>query len=115
MQISVSARHGHLQAGDQRIIEEKVAKLRRLFDRVNAIDVTVDLERLENPIVEVVVSAEHTDAFVGKANAPTVLAALDLCIPKLEHQLRRAKEKMTGHRASSHKHLELPTPQVETD
>jgi putative sigma-54 modulation protein len=115
MQISVSARHGQLNSGDQRVIEEKVGKLRRLFDRVNAIEVMVDLEHIATPIVEVMVSAEHSEDFVGKASAPTVLAALDLCIPKLEHQLRRAKEKMTEHRATSHKHLDIPTPQVEAE
>src|SRR5690554_6282195 len=33
MQISVSVRHGEMQPGDQPLIEEKVEKLRRLFDR----------------------------------------------------------------------------------
>ena len=43
MQISVSVRHGEMQPGDQPLIEEKVEKLRRLFDRVNAIDVVIDM------------------------------------------------------------------------
>ncbi len=113
MQVSISARHGQLKAGDQRVIEEKVAKLRRLFDRVNAIEVTVDLEHLENPKVEVMVSAEHSEDCVASAHAATVIAALDLAIPKIEQQLRRAKEKLTGHRASGHKHLEVPSSQEE--
>lgn len=106
MQISVSARHGNLQPGDQAIVEEKVAKLRRLFDRINAIEVTIDLEHQESPTVEVVVSTEHTGQFVASANAVTVIAALDTAIPKMEQQLRRAKEKFTGHHATSHKHLD---------
>ena len=110
MQISVSARHGNLQPGDQAIIEEKVAKLRRLFDRVNAIEVTADLEHLDHPSVEVVVSAEHAGQFVASAEATTVIAALDLPIPKMEQQLRKAKDKKTGHQATGLKHLDTSAP-----
>lgn len=114
MQISVSARHGILQPGDQVIIEEKVAKLRRLFDNVNAIEVTIDLEHLESPSVEVKASAERAGQFVASSKATTVLAALDLVIPKVEQQLRRAKEKMTGHHATGLGHLES-SPADETN
>lgn len=106
MQISVSVRHGNLQPGDQAIIEEKVVKLRRLFDKVSSIEVMADLERLDNPFVEVKVSAEHAGQFVASSHAPTVLAALDSVMPKMEQQLRRAKEKMTGHHATGLGHLE---------
>jgi putative sigma-54 modulation protein len=110
MQVTVSARHGHLQPGDQRIIEEKVEKLRRLYDRVNAIEVTANLERLDAPSVEVKVSAEHAQDFVAAASAPTVIAALDLTIPKIEQQLRKAKEKRREHRATGLKHLDTTAP-----
>ncbi len=108
MQVSVSARHGSLQNGDHEIVEQKVEKLRRLYDRINAIEVTIDLEHLDNPSVEICVSAEHADDSVAKANATTVIAALDLAIPKIEQQLRRLKEKKTGHRATGHKHMDTP-------
>lgn len=108
MQVNVSARHGELQNGDQGLIVEKTERLRRLYDRVNSIDVTVDLK--DKPNVEIVVSAEGTDDLVGHAEANTVLAALDLAIPKVEHQLRRVKEKKTEHRAVGHKHID-PAPE----
>jgi ribosome-associated translation inhibitor RaiA len=53
VQVNISARHGHLSAGTQEKITDKVEKLRRLFDRVTAIQVTVDLEHEESPSVEV--------------------------------------------------------------
>jgi len=105
MQVRVSVRHGSLQSGDQQLIEEKVEKLRRLFDKVNSIEVVVDMEHLEHPTVELMVSAEHAADCVATAEATTVLGALDLVIPKVEQQLRRTKEKMTGHRATGHKHI----------
>ncbi|NND96615.1 MAG: ribosome-associated translation inhibitor RaiA [Pirellulaceae bacterium] len=113
MQVSVSARHGSLQPGDQDLIEQKAVKLRRLYDRVSAIEVTVDLEHLDKPEVEIKVSVEHSDDCVAKADGSTVIAALDTAIPKVEQQLRRLKEKKTGHRATSHKHIETPVVENE--
>ena len=110
MQVSVSARHGNLQPGDQELIQEKASKLRRLYDRVNAIEVTVDLEHTEKPAVEIQVSIEHAGECVATAEATTVIAALDMAIPKAEQQLRKIKEKKTGHRATGHKHIEIETP-----
>ena len=106
MQVNVSARHGSLQPGDQELLVEKAEKLRRLYDRVNAIEVTVDLKQLEKPSVEIQVSAEHADDCVATAEASTVIAALDTAIPKVEQQLRRLKEKKTGHRGTAHKHID---------
>lgn len=108
MQVSVSARHGSLQPGDQQLIEEKASKLRRLYDRINAIEVTVDLENTDKPHVEIQASVEHADSCVASAESSNVIAALDTVIPKMEQQLRRLKEKKTGHRATGHKHLETP-------
>lgn len=108
MQVNVSARHGSLQPGDQELIVEKTEKLRRLYDRINAIDVTVDLKHLDKPSVEIKVSAEHADDSVATAESSSVVSALDIVIPKVEQQLRRLKEKKTGHRATGHKHMDAP-------
>ena len=107
MQVNVSARHGSLQSGDQALIEEKTIRLRRLYDRVNAINVTVDLEHLDKPNVEIVVSVEQSDDLVATAEASTVIAALDTAIPKAEQQLRKLKERKTGRRGGAGiKHME---------
>ncbi len=106
MQVNVSARHGNLQPGDQELIVEKADNLRRLYDRINAIDVTVDLQQLGKPAVEIQVSAEHADDCVATGESTTVISAMDVAIPKVEQQLRRLKDKKTGHRATGHKHID---------
>ena len=106
MQVNVSARHGSLQPGDQELVVEKVEKLRRLYDRTNAIEVTIDLKELTKPFVEIKVSMEGHDDCVASAESTTVISAIDLAIPKAEQQLRRIKEKNKGHRATSHKHID---------
>ena len=108
MQVSISSRHGHLSTEAQQRIEEKVQKLRRFFDRVTAIEVTADLQHEDSPSVEVRVSAEQTADFVATSSASSVSSALDKVLSKVEQQIRKHKEKVTGHRATSVKHLENP-------
>lgn len=98
MKISVSSKHGQLSDSVQQTIEQKVSKLPKYFDRTTAIDVIVDLEHSDTPIVELVVSAEETDDFFASDNGSNVLNALDKVVSKIERQLRKHKEKLTNHR-----------------
>ena len=108
MQVRISARHGNLSSSTQEKIAEKVEKLRRFFDRVSAIVVTVDLKHRDDVNVEVCVSAEHTADFVASGEGE-LFAALDKVIHKLEQQLRKHKEKIqAGHRQPGRKQMELP-------
>ncbi len=106
VQINISARHGHLSPGTQERISEKVESIRRLFDRITAIQVVVDLEHRDEPSVEIKVLAEHHDEFIATAKAESVHAALDGVIDKVEAQVRKFKEKLKDHKATGHKHLE---------
>ena len=108
MQINISARHGHVKPATQEKITEKVQKLTRLFDRLTAIHVTADLENRDNLSVELRVSAEHSNDFVATDQAGELIAALDKTIHKMEQQLRKHKERITGHRATGLKHIESP-------
>jgi len=66
--------------------------------------------------VEILVSAEHKHDFVAREEAPTLDVAMDLCVQKVEHQLRRYKEKVQDHRdvlphgGTSPTHPNLPEP-----
>lgn len=108
MQTNISARHGHLSARTQERIEEKVEKLQRYFDRLTAVQVTVDLEHRETPSVELKVSAKHSDVFVAVDHAADVMSALDGALHKVEQQIRRTKEKRTERRTTALKHLDVP-------
>lgn len=109
MQTTIAARHGHLSTATQEKIAEKVEAVRKFFDRMTAIAVTVDLEHRERPKLELRVRAEHHEEFVAIEEAETVFAALDGAVEKMENQLRRFKERLKEHRAVGHKHLEPPS------
>lgn len=113
MQVNVSARHGSLTTHDQQLIQEKAEKVRRLLDRVNAVEVTVDLQHRDQPKVEINVSAEHAADFVASSSASNVVSALDAAIQKVEQQLRKHKEKSTGHKGAGGKHFAPVDEEVE--
>ena len=109
MQINISVRHGHLSDETQAKIKEKLEKLTRYYDRLSAIDVTVDLEHREAPDVDLRVSAEHKHDFVAECRSMELLAAIDDVAEKMEQQLRKYKQKVQDrHRGSGHRPREAP-------
>lgn len=101
MQINISTRHGHLSAGSQERITEKVEKLLRFNDRLTSTEVIVDLEKVETPSVEFRVSVEKAEDFMATDENENLMAAVDSCLHKVEQQLRKHKEKLQGHRGAT--------------
>ncbi|MFH1919135.1 MAG: ribosome-associated translation inhibitor RaiA [Planctomycetota bacterium] len=94
MQIRISTRHGSVSDETQSRIRAKVEKLTRLFDRLTAIELTIDLERRDEPSVDLRVSAEHKHDFVASTRSGELMGSVDQVIHKLEQQLRKYKEKI---------------------
>lgn len=115
MEIKISARHGSLSEATQAKVVAKVEKLTRLFERVTAIDVTIDLEHPDAPTVDVKISAERRHDFVASVQAEDLLAATDGVIHKLEQQLRKHKDKIQDrHRGVGNRPPESPDLSEET-
>ena len=96
MQINIAVRHGHLSAATQSKITAKVSRLSRYFDRLTAIEVTVDLEHETTPLVDIRVDAEHKHDFVATEQSGDLWRSVDGAVQKLEQQLRKYKEKVLG-------------------
>jgi putative sigma-54 modulation protein len=105
VQINISTRHGHVSDKTQAAAREKIDRLTRLYDRVSAVELTIDLEHPDAPAVDLKISAKKHD-FVATGQAEELLAAVDIVIDKMEQQLRKYKERVqdrhrgTGHRAA---------------
>jgi putative sigma-54 modulation protein len=97
VQIKISARHGHLSDDNQKFIHEKAEKLLHYFERLTMIEVTVDLQK-ESKLVEFVARAEHKHEFVAREAHGDLHACVDLCLDKIQGQIRRYKEKIMDHR-----------------
>ena len=100
MQINIATRHGHLSDASQAKIKSKLERLPRLFERLTAIEVTVDLEHAEMPSVDIRVDAEHKHDFVASERAEDLMQAVDLVIHKIEQQIRKYKQKVQDHHKS---------------
>ncbi len=98
MQIQVQARHGSLADATRQKIADKVEKLGRFIERVSSVDVMVDLEKADQPVVEVVVATELKKDFRADYSSGDLWGCLDQTIDKIEQQMRKFKEKMTDHR-----------------
>ena len=97
MHIEISTRHGNLGPDQQAYLHEKAERLLKYFDRLMAIQVEVD-HRKHNWLVEIQVSAEHKHDFVAREEGATPEAAMDQCVHKVEHQIRRYKERIQHHK-----------------
>ena len=78
-------------------MHDKAEKLLKYFGRLMAIEVAVDHGK-HGWEVEILVSAEHKHDFVAKEMGSTPEAAMDVCVHKIEQQLRRYKEKVQHHK-----------------
>ncbi len=93
MQVNITARHGELGDQAREKITADVSKLARFMDHITAIDVVVDLETSGNPAIEIQVHVERKREFYVQTQSGELFASLNEAIRKLEHQLKKAKEK----------------------
>jgi len=113
--IEISTRHGTIGPEQHAYLQEKAEKLLKYFGRLMAIEVAVEPQKHAWQ-VEILASAEHKHDFVARESAPTPEAAMDLCVHKVEHQLRRYKDRVQDHRdatpqgGTSPSHPDLPEP-----
>jgi putative sigma-54 modulation protein len=96
VQIQITTRHGSLGSESQSYLHNKAEKLLKYFGRLMAIEIEVEHLKHEWQ-VEILVSAEHKHDIVAREKAATPEMAMDLCLHKVENQLRRYKERVQDH------------------
>jgi len=101
VQIEISTRHGQLSEASQQKITAKAEKLLRIFDRLTAIAVVVDLTDEAAPKIDLQVSAEHKHDFVAHDQSDSLMGSVDTVLHKMEQQLRKYKEKVQERHRSS--------------
>jgi putative sigma-54 modulation protein len=103
VQVNIAVRHGHISDATQAMVQEKLDKLPRLYDRISAIEATIDMEHREAPVVSLKVSAKKHE-FVATEQAENLLAAVEVVVDRMEQQLRKHKEKVQDrHRSAGHR------------
>ena len=95
MQVNITCLHLEITDALRDYVEEKFDRLERHFDRIIAVQVILQVEKLKQKAEaalhvagrEVVANAEHGDMY----------AAIDLLVDKLDRQLIKHKEKQLDH------------------
>lgn len=112
MQVQISTRHGHLSDASRERIAGKAEKLLRIFDRLTAIEIIVDLTDSNAPRVDAKVSAEHKHDFMAHDQSENLMSSVDTVVHRVEQQLRKYKEKVQErHRNPAPRRREAPLEQ----
>jgi ribosomal subunit interface protein len=94
--------------------EQKVQRLPRFYDRVQAVEVILDRES-DMASVEMIVTAGGKQTFVAKEVGPDALACIDLLVDKIERQLTRRKEKFRNRKHIGKRTEPYETPESSED
>lgn len=97
VQVAITCRHGSIPQETHEYITRKSEKLLNYFERVTAIEVTVDFEG-DRVKTEINVDAEHKHDFVASVEGEEPGPTFDRALSKMEQQIRKYKEKLTDHR-----------------
>jgi len=105
METKVSGRHLEITEAIREYAENKVSKLPRYFNRVQAVEVVADKSEHHQFDVEIRVQVERTEPFIARTAGPDLYACIDAGVDKLERQLtdhkkrtrqRKGKTSMSG-------------------
>ncbi|MDR2761226.1 MAG: ribosome-associated translation inhibitor RaiA [Planctomycetaceae bacterium] len=97
VQINIETRHGEIADITKEKISAKVIKLQRFFERLLSIDIIIDLEKNDEPNVEVVVTPSPKGTFVANHRSNDMFGSVDQVVAKLEQQIKKYKEKIQDH------------------
>lgn len=97
MQVAITCRHGSIRDELRQQFTEKSEKLLHYFERVTAIEITVDFENDHLVKVEMLVDAEHKHNFVAHDTGEDVVSTFNRTLSKMEQQIRRYKDKLQDH------------------
>jgi len=99
--VNINARHMETTEALREHIESKAAKLPRIYEGVQSVDVTLDIDA-DMPVVEFVVQGRRKHTFVAKHRDADMYACIDVCISKIAEQLRRHKDRIRDHQGPGH-------------
>ncbi len=98
MPVQVFAHHMQLTEATRRRVTEKAEHIRRIFDGVLTVHVTLDAEK-ERRLVEVVAKVSHGAPVVARVTTQDLGEAVELAFDKVEAQLRKHKDRLRDHRS----------------
>jgi len=108
--VQIVARHFDLADAMRKRITEKAQHIRRIFDGVLTVHVTLEAEKGRR-LAEVVANISHGAPVVARAATPSFAESIELAFDRAEAQLRKHKDRLRDHRV---REQQPPTPPGET-
>ncbi len=93
MQINISTKHTELTPTIEEYALKKANRLTRYFDRTESIELILDKTKNSHEI-EIIVTIEHSDPIIARAESTDLYACIDLCIDRATRQLTDHKSKL---------------------
>lgn len=95
MKIDISGQHLDITPALRSYVLNKFERLERHFDQVTDVHVVLTVSKLEHK-AEATLPVVHGKIFADAVNAD-MYAAIDALTDKLDRQIKKYKEKLTGH------------------
>jgi putative sigma-54 modulation protein len=102
MQINITGHHIEVTPALKAYVTEKLQKISRHFDHVISINVILRVEKPQQQQAEATVAAAGKSLF-AQDSSTDMYAAIDGLTDKLDKQVRRYKDRLRNHHATSAK------------
>src|SRR5262245_57970693 len=99
MQFSVTFRHMEATDAIKEYAREKVERIKKYFPDPIMAHVVFSTERGYQHVADVNIQLHNGLALKGREVTEDMYSSIDLCMAKIERQVRRYKEKIRGHKA----------------
>lgn len=100
MRITITAKHVKVTDTMKDYARDKIERLDRYFDRIDTIQVLLNKDGKEN-VCEINIHTDtHNQLSAVVHNQDDMHAAVDLCLDKIQSQLKKVKEKLKGHKGA---------------
>lgn len=103
MQLAVTFRHMEASDALRNYVQERTAKLTKYIDRPIESQVTLSVEKFRHN-VDVVMNANGI-RIAGQESHEDMYAAIDLCLDKIERQIKKYRDKIRRHKPTPGKEL----------
>lgn len=105
MNLNVTGQHFEVTSAIRQYIVEKMGRIARHFDHVIDINVVLKVEK-QRQHIEANIHVQGKDLF-AEATQEDMYAAIDELIDMLDRQVIKHKERLTDHRQTSIKHMNI--------
>ncbi|GAN32740.1 MAG: ribosome-associated translation inhibitor RaiA [Candidatus Brocadia sp. AMX2] len=92
--ITIVARHLNITEAIKNYALQKANKIKKFFERILQIQITLDIGGDNGHIVEMIVSVSKGPTLVAEVSNPDMYRAIDLVVDKIEAQLKKHKGKI---------------------